>query len=162
MNIKKNSATNILSILLIITGCLQIAGYITGSKALRGIGFSYGASPLPTVFGTVNGVEGFSTEHQLLYTNRKSEKDSVLLDQEIFSHFRGSYYLKNSYSIFLAYPHILKDEQVSGGMHFLLCKKNLLKQFNLPDTLDELQLKTIKKVYDIPEVKIFNPVCKVQ
>lgn len=160
MSTRKNNVTTILSMLLIFIGCLQMAGYFTGSRALRGIGFSYGASPLPTVFGTVNGVEGFSTEHKLLYTNKPSEKDSILLDQEIFSQFRGSYYLKNSYSIFLAYPHVLKEEQVSDGMHYLLCKKNLLKQFNLPDTLHQLRLKSAKTVYGFPEVKLFNPACK--
>ncbi len=45
-------------IVLIAIGCLQFAGYIFKRPVLRGLGIAYSVAPLPTVFSTINGVEG--------------------------------------------------------------------------------------------------------
>jgi hypothetical protein len=110
---------------LLIAGCTQIAGYLLDSQLLKGLGFSYCFGPLPTVFSTVEGVEGFDTKHAVIYQDAKGQTDSLPLDQAFFTAFRGHYYLKNAFSIFLAYPHVLKPEAVKDGLHFFLCRSQL-------------------------------------
>ena len=157
---KKNKLTHILAIALIIVGCLQVAGYFLKSRNLRGLGFAFGASPLPTVFGTVKGVEGFTTRHTVFFLNKNSQTDSVLLDQRMFNQFKGSYFLKNSYSIFLAYPHMLKPGQVSAATDFLLCKRNLIKEFGLDESITDLSVQTRKNLYGKQEITTLKPACK--
>ena len=150
----------LLTWVLIAAGCTQMAGYVFQSRVFQGFGFAYGVGPLPTVFSTVNGVEGISTRHTLFFTNHNGRKDTIRLGQEEFSHFRGSYFLKNSYSLFLAYPHVLKPEQVSSGMNFLLCKRNLGLQFNIRDSLQDPSVQIERIMHGKHEIKLLESSCK--
>jgi len=121
--------------LLLFSGCLQFLGFIFRSREVRGLGLAYSVAPLPTVFSTINGVEGFDTKHTLYFKNQNGQSDSVALNQNLFTAFRGHYFLKNAYSLFIAYPHILKPEHITDGWNFALCRSNLLQQCNLPETI---------------------------
>jgi hypothetical protein len=136
-----------LAMALTILGCFQLAGYVFKSRALRGIGFSFGASPYPIVFGTVGGVEGFNTQHSLRYQNINADLVELSLDQSRFREFQGSYLLKNVYAIFLAYPHMLKPEQVKQGANYLLCKENIFNDFGIKDYEKNARIESVRVVY---------------
>jgi hypothetical protein len=153
----KNRITNIFSILLLIIGCLQMAGYVFKNPVLRGLGFSYGASPLPTVFGTVKGIEGFSTRHRIVFINKNGETKTVYLDKKLFTHFNGSYLLKNAYSIFLAYPHVLKPEQVRNGVTYILNRSNLNEQFAIINSFGEPTLVSDRVINGHYITKYYKP-----
>ena len=130
--------------LLLFGGCLQFIGFIFQSREVRGLGLAYSVAPLPTVFSTIKGVEGFDTKHTLYFRQQNGQSDSVELNQELFSDFRGHYFLKNAYSIFIAYPHILKPAHVNDGWNFALCRQNLLQDCNLPKAITEPQIHSVR------------------
>lgn len=146
-----------MSIFLIIIGMLQITGYVIKSPLLRGLGFSYGASPLPTVFGTVKGVEGFATRHTIHFINKYGAADSLALDKKVFNNLKVSYLLKNAYSIFLAYPHMLKAGQVENGINFLLKEETLQTQFLLLPPVKDSKLESRRLINGRVEIKYYTP-----
>ena len=145
--------------LLLFSGCLQFIGYNFDSREIRGIGLAYGVAPLPTVFSTINGVEGFDTKHTLVFKNQNSQNDSLDLNQRIFSDFKGHYFLKNAYTIFIAYPHILKPELINDGWNFALCRKNLLHECNLSDTITNPEIHSIRIRNGVKEIVLIKPDC---
>jgi hypothetical protein len=145
--------------ILIIIGCSQMAGYIFNNRALRGLGLAYGTAPLPTVFSTVEGVEGFDTKHTIYFTTVAGKKDSVAFDQILLDQFHGHYFLKNAYSIFIAYPHILKPQQITDGWAFALCKRNLLDQCNMDTQVQEPYVQTKRSYLNKVENVQSQPQC---
>lgn len=144
---RQNKITRTLAIALTIVGCLQFGGYILKSRALRGLGFSFGVSPHPIVFGTVNGVEGFNTYHTLIYVTTEGNQATMPLDQKSFSQFNGSFFLKMAYSLFLAYPHMLKPEQVEQGSEYFFCKQGLQENFNVNNSKSCLAIESERQRY---------------
>src|SRR5436190_1011346 len=110
--------TYILSVILLMIGSLQIIGYIFRSQTIRGLGFVSGAAPLPIVFSNVKGVDGFDTQHSLIVSSTSGNVDTIALDKKLFSQFNGAFFLKESYSIFLAYSHLFSPEQLRAGSNF--------------------------------------------
>jgi len=145
--------------LLLFAGCLQFVGYIFHSREIRGLGLAYGVAPLPTVFSTISGVEGFATRHTLYFNKQNGQTDSLVLDQRLFSKFHGHYFLKNAYTIFIAYPHILKPGLVDDGWNFALCRKNLLHECNLSDTITNPEIHSTRIRNGIKENIVINPHC---
>lgn len=112
------------------------------------------------VFGTVDGVEGFSTKHFLSYTIHSDEIVSIELDRDHFSEFRGSHFLKTAYSLFLAYPHMLKPDQVEAGAHYLLCEKCILEDFSIEDGIESISLTSYRTRLNSEFNTILNPDCQ--
>lgn len=156
----KSKLKSVCLILLIAVGCLQFAGYIIKKPILRGLGIAYSVAPLPTVFSTINGVEGFTTMHTIYYTDANQKYDSIKLDQHLFSQFRRHYFLKQAYSIFLAYPHILKPRMVEDGLDFILCKKNIFKSLSIKNQIKNPSIHTDRTRFNKIEHIILASNCK--
>ena len=58
---------NIFALGLLAVGSLQMIGYLSGVKLIRGLGASTAASPLPKVFSSVRGFETFAADFTLIY-----------------------------------------------------------------------------------------------
>ena len=109
MNIQHRvRAANASALALLLIGSLQMAGFVTGSKALRGIGAATGAAPLPKVFSAVNGYETFATQFTLVYEDRGATV-RTLITPELYSNLRGPYNRRNVYGGALAYGPCLPD-----------------------------------------------------
>jgi hypothetical protein len=145
--------------LLVIAGCAQFAGYLLKSPSLRGLAMAYCVAPLPTVFSTVKGVEGFDTKHTLLFVNEKGKQDSSEIGRKAFTQFHGHYFLKNAYSIFLAYPHVIKTEALNNGWEFALCKKNLLNECGINCIMSNAFIRTKRYRFGKKETIQFKPDC---
>jgi hypothetical protein len=159
MSNKYFKPTYILSIILLVIGSLQIIGYIFGSQTIRGLGFVSGAAPLPIVFSNVKGVDGFDTKHSLIVSSTTGNVDTIALDKKLFSQFSGAFFLKESYSIFLAYSHIFTPKQLEAGSNFMLCKKNIFTSFNIKDTSNDNYILTKRTNYGKKEIKLLHPQC---
>lgn len=146
-------------ILLIALGCLQFAGYILKIPALRGLGIAYSVAPLPTVFSTINGVEGFATVQTIHGSDDNGKPDSIKLDQRVFSQFKGHYFLKQAYSIFLAYPHILKPRLVDDALNFALCERNIFKRFGIQSEIKNPSIHIERTRFKKNEHVILIPNC---
>lgn len=145
--------------LLVIAGCAQFAGYLFKSPSLRGVAMAYCVAPLPTVFSTIKGVEGFDTKHTLFFVNQQGNHDSSEINQKAFEEFHGHYFLKNAYSIFLAYPHVIKMEELTNGWEFALCKKDLLTECGFNFIMTNAFIQTKRYRFGKKEIIQFKPGC---
>lgn len=107
--------------LLIAVGILQMAGDVAGIPALRGIGAATNASPAPKVFSAVRGLETYSTEFALEWTDGSGEPRSLALTPEIYGRIRGPYNRRNVYGAALAYAPVLPPELRDPVMRYALC-----------------------------------------
>ena len=94
---------NAAAALLIVIGFTQMVGYVTGSRALRGLGAASAISPLPKVFSDVDGLETFASEFTLRYRHADGTPDSVRITPEIYGRLGGPYNRRNVYGAALSY-----------------------------------------------------------
>lgn len=142
--LSKTQFSKIAAYVLIFFGCLQFIGYVAKQKSVRGLGIAYCIAPLPTVFSTIQGVEGFDSEVKVFY-DTGNLTDSILVSPATFNSFKGSYQLKNAYALFLCYPHILKPEMVESGIAYALCRGDLLRRLQVKKVFRNPRLEVIRK-----------------
>jgi hypothetical protein len=100
------------AIVLTVLGLAQMAGDLSGIRALKGIAAATGASPAPKVFSAVQGLETYSTRFYLAGTE---------MTPEIYGRIRGPYNRRNVYGAALAYAPVLPDELREPVMQYALC-----------------------------------------
>ncbi|QTN31751.1 hypothetical protein HZ994_05230 [Akkermansiaceae bacterium] len=93
---------NFIACLLLGIGSLQMAGYLTGSKILRGAGLASGISPFPKVFCEADGYEAFAASFRL-EGMRDGDPWVMTLTPEIYSRLHGPYNRRNVYGASLAF-----------------------------------------------------------
>lgn len=93
---------NVIAILLLGIGSLQMAGYLTGSKILRGAGLASGISPFPKVFCEADGYEAFAAGFSLAGI-LDGRPWGMVLTPEIYSRLDGPYNRRNVYGASLAF-----------------------------------------------------------
>ena len=81
MNTKKTSkVNNIIYLLVVLIGSLQIIGYLSGIDNIRNLGRITSSSPLPLVFSEVKGVETW-----FAHNSRKGKKIAAVFQKHIVS-----------------------------------------------------------------------------
>ncbi len=116
--------------LLLILGLAQMAGDLTGMRALKGIAAATGASPAPKVFSAVQGLETYSTRFYLDLGHARVE-----LTPELYSRMRGPYNRRNVYGAALAYGPVLPPALRDPVMTHALCGEGpLLRELGLRAT----------------------------
>ena len=130
----KTKFRSVFHIILISPGCLQFAGYIFKNLALRGLGIAYCVAPLPTVFSTIGGVEGFQPCIQSILPTIKGKAGTIKLDRHIFSRFKGHYFLKQAYSL-SCIPTYIKTSRGGRRSIFALCKRNIFSRFGIENKI---------------------------
>jgi hypothetical protein len=100
---------NALAAFLVFIGSFQMVGYLTGSRALKGIGAASVISPLPRVFSDVDGLETFASEFSLRYRRADGVRGSVRITPEIYGQLGGPYNRRNVYGAALSYAPRLPD-----------------------------------------------------
>jgi len=88
---------------LAVIGCMQMAGYVTGSRFLRGVGAATAASPLPKVFSDVDGLETFASEFTVRYRDAHGTIRETRITPELYGHLAGPYNRRNVYGAALSY-----------------------------------------------------------
>src|SRR5262245_34861907 len=86
-----------------LVGSLQMAGYVTGSVVLRGIGAATAASPLPKVFSDVDGLETFASEFTLRYRDGHGTRQELPITPAFYGRLGGPYNRRNVYGAALSY-----------------------------------------------------------
>ena len=102
-------------IFLMVLGCLQMFGDLTGLKALKVLGLATNASPAPKVFCSAQGLETFSSEFVVIY-----EGDAGLQHLPLTPYLRmqGPYNRRNVYGAVLAYGPILPEDLRDPVLHY--------------------------------------------
>jgi hypothetical protein len=124
-------------IFLLGLGLLQMGGDLLRIPVLRGIGAATVASPAPKVFSSVQGLETFSSEFYVEWTDRAGVAHSLMLTPEVYAHIKGPYNRRNIFGATLAYAPILQNDPNSKEMfesvvRYALCgKAPLLREIGI-------------------------------
>jgi hypothetical protein len=96
-------ARNAAAVALLVVGSSQLAGYLLGFQALRGIGAATAAAPFPKVFSDVRGFETFSARFTLMYEVPGGATVEREVTPELYARLRGPYWRRNVYGAALSY-----------------------------------------------------------
>jgi hypothetical protein len=127
-------------IALLILGLAQMTGAILGLAPLKGLAAATAASPAPKVFSAVDGLETYSTQFFLEWTDLKDREHTLKLSPEVYSKLEGTYNRRNTYGAALAYAPIFAEDDRTRDMliaiaRYALCgDAPLLKEFGLDPT----------------------------
>ena len=102
--------------LLLCVGLLQIAGDLSGLRAVKGIGAATVASPAPKVFSAVNGLETYSTRFFVEWRDAGGKANSLELTSEVGARIQGPYNRRNVYGAALAYGPVLAMDESGRKM----------------------------------------------
>jgi hypothetical protein len=133
---------------LVIVGCAQMAGDLTGLTALKALGAASHASPAPKVFTAQNGLETFSARFYIDWTDAWGETHSVQLTPELYGRLKGPYNRRNPYGATIAYaPQLASNPRLRPVLEqvtqFGFCgRAPLLKELGIPrDEIAELRVR---------------------
>ena len=99
-----------LRILFVGIGLLQIIGFATGQKWLKGIGQLTVASPLPIVFTEQKGCETFALDFSIEYGYENGHKGVLPVTPQVYSCFDEPYNYRNVLGAAISYGAILPEK----------------------------------------------------
>lgn len=129
------------AVILLTIGLLQMAGGIFGVEALKGFGAATGASPAPKVFSSVHGLETFSSDFVVEWTDHTGHARARRLTPELNARLRGPYNRRNVFGAALAYGPILQNNRRTREMYesvvrYSLCgRAPLLREIGIADVV---------------------------
>ena len=105
------------AVFLLVIGLLQMTADVLGLPPLKAIAAATGASPAPKVFSTVQGLETFSSQFYLEWSDRNAEVHSLELAPELYVRLRGPYNRRNVFGAALAYAPVLARDPRTRPMY---------------------------------------------
>lgn len=133
---------NVLAMILLATGFLQMAGYLTQSRVQRGIGLASGVAPFPKVFCEADGYEAFAAGFTVEGSYADGNPWERKLDAEWYSQLRGPYNRRNVYGAALAFaprlPEALRDELLEKS---LSPGAAMRRELGIPEDLQNLRVR---------------------
>ncbi len=103
------------AILLVALGFLNLAGIALQSPKLSGLAMATAASPAPSVFTTVDGLETFSSTFTVEWSDEAGEH-SLLVEPSAYRGIEGPYNRRNMYGAVLAYGPVLRTRETTREM----------------------------------------------
>lgn len=101
---------------LLIVGCIQMAGDLSGSRELRALGLAAHASPAPRVFTSQAGFETFSSRFFVDWTDIAGRQHSLEVTPRSYRGVRGPYNRRNAYGAALSYAPVLESSERTRPM----------------------------------------------
>lgn len=102
---------------LVVVGCLQMVGDITGSRELKALGAATGASPAPKVFTAHRGFETYSSRFFIRWTGKTGKVVTFAITPTTYRGLRGPYNRRNAYGAVLSYAPVLQADPATRPMH---------------------------------------------
>ncbi len=142
MSVRGERWRNRAAVFLLLTGTLQMAGYLAGSLPLRGLGALCGWAPFPKVFCDMDGYEGFTARFTLEGVTAAGEPFEIALTPEVYQRLRGPYNRRNVYGALLAggprLPQPLGDTLTRRALR---PGSALWRELGLPEAVRELAVR---------------------
>jgi hypothetical protein len=113
---------------LLVVGLLQMTGDVLHVPALKAIAAATDASPAPKVFSSVQGLETFSSEFYVEWTDRAGVAHSLKLTPEVYRHIAGPYNRRNVFGAVLAYAPVLQRDPHTREMFESVVRRALCGQ----------------------------------
>jgi len=101
---------------LVILGCVQMVGDLSGNRGVRAVGLATHASPAPKVFTSQEGFETFSSRFFIDWTDTVGKKHSLEVTPRSYSGVRGPYNRRNAYGAALSYSPVLASNEKTRPM----------------------------------------------
>jgi hypothetical protein len=148
------------ALLLLIVGAFQMLGYITGSRALRGIGAASAMSPAPKVFSDVDGLETFASEFTLRYRLIDGQHGSLRITPEVYGRLGGPYNRRNVYGAALSYaPRLPERLWTTVFCYGMTPDGPLRREIGLPADAHELSISIRTLTRGRTDQWTYAPVC---
>lgn len=93
--------------LLVIIGCFQMIGDLSGQSAVKALGAAVHASPAPKVFTAQNGFETYSSRFYIDWQDQAAAQQSVELTPQVYRGLQGPYNRRNAYGAAISYAPVL-------------------------------------------------------
>ena len=117
-----------------LIACMQMLGYATGNRVVRGIGAATVIAPLPKVFSDVEGLETFASEFTLRYRDARGTASEMRITPQLYGQLAGPYNRRNVYGAALSYaPRLPRPLWESVYCHGLRPGGPLRSELGLPD-----------------------------
>ncbi len=108
MNARENRIKTVaLWIILLGVGAAQMTFDALGMRALKGVALATGMSPAPRVFSAAEGLETFSSQFALEWTDARGGPHRLPLTADIYGKITGPYNRRNVYGAVLSYGPVL-------------------------------------------------------
>ena len=128
---------------LLVVGHLSIFGKILGNDTIQGLGFLTTASPLPLVFSSFRGVEGFASQFYIEF-QQSGENKRIHITPKAYEKLKGPYNRRNAYGAAIAGAPMLTGERekpmIDAIHRFGFCKGGLKKEFRVSEDVTELKI----------------------
>jgi hypothetical protein len=127
-------------IALLALGMLQMTADLLHLRALKGVAAATAASPAPKVFSSVRGLETYSSQFFVEWTDESGMFHSIKIRPETTARLRGPYNRRNVYGAVLAYGPVLQSDPSVRPMfesisRYALCgDAPLLRELGIPVT----------------------------
>jgi len=160
MSVGNKKRTNIAAACITLLGCTQMAGYLTGSQLLRGIGAASCAAPFPKVFSDVDGLETFASEFVLRGKDGEGAPFAMTITPELYAQLEGCYNRRNVYGAALSYAPRMPEELWSAVFCYGLSEDGpLRREFGLPGGAQDLSVEIITRTRGRADVWVLAPGC---
>ncbi|WP_193213818.1 hypothetical protein [Luteolibacter marinus] len=137
---------NAVAIALVVVGSLQMAGYLVGSKVLRGLGAAGVFAPFPKVFCEVSGYEAFAASFFLEGVQPDGSAWSCPLTPERYARLAGPYNRRNVHGATLAFAPRLPEELRAALLERALAADSaLLRELGVPAGLSGLRVRIVPR-----------------
>lgn len=135
-----------MAIVLLIVGMSQMSGYVTGVRALRGVGLASGVSPFPKVFCAADGYEAFAATFFVEGDQLDGRLWSRQVDPEWYSQMRGPYNRRNVYGAALAFAPRLPEELRDAILGEALKSGSALRrELEVPNGLSDVRVRIVPR-----------------
>ena len=148
---------NIAAFFLLMLGLSQMAGYLTGLPALRGLGAASAAAPFPKVFSAIKGYETFAADFAILCENEGATV-RIPITPERYQHLRGPYNRRNVYGAALSYgPRLPRDLWEAVFRYGLRPGGALRTELGIPASATSLRVEIHSRTKGREEVWVLEP-----
>jgi hypothetical protein len=123
---------------LVILGCIQMAGDLSGNSTLRAIGLASHASPAPKVFTAQQGFETFASRFYIDWSDVSGQQHSIEITPRNYGGIEGPYNRRNAYGAALSYGPVLAANEKTRPMldsvmdHAFCGAAPLLRELSIP------------------------------
>ena len=132
---------NLLALLVLAVGSLQMLGHLAGSRVLRGIGLASGIAPFTKVFCEADGYEAFAARFELHGNRADGSRWCRPLDPACYAQLEGPYNRRNVYGAALAFAPRLPGELRDALLGPALDPGSPLRsELDIPSDVDDLRV----------------------
>lgn len=148
------------AVIIGVIGLFNMAGYLTGINALRGIGAATAISPLPKVFSDVDGLETFASRFTLEIDTRSGATVKKEITPELYVKLGGPYNRRNVYGAALSYAPRMPEPLWQAVYCYGLREGGPLRtEFELPADTTHVRVLIETKTRGRADTWTLDPVC---